>query len=281
MDDIKIITAFCIIEDTLKHFDHKSHHLAGVTDAEVLTVAVVSSMYFHNHHERALFVMKGLRYLTKPLSISRLSRRLHALAQLLDCIMQFLGQLFAQGEVFIIDSMPVPMCKYVRAGRCTKVNAIDNPLGKYYFGKCIAKKWRFYGWRLHLVCTKDRVPVAFELLPASWHDLTAVYELTMDLPDGAVIYADKAYVSAVVKEHLQADVLDGSGRVQLVSYQRANMKKNTQEELEGLRKYRNCIETAYSQLEKMGIQNLHARTSQGLSIKVLSSLLALICVNLY
>ena len=279
MDDIKIITAFCIIEDTLKLLGHKSHYHAQVTDAEVLTVAVVSSMYFHNHHERALFVMKGLRYLTKPLSISRLCRRLHALAPMLEYIVQLLGQLFAQGEVFIIDSMPVPMCKYVRAGRCTKVNAIDNPLGKYYFGKCIAKKWRFYGWRLHLVCTKDRVPVAFELLPASWHDLTAVYELTMDLPDGAVLYADKGYVSGVVKEHLQADVPERS--VQLVSYQRANMKKNTQEEREGLRKHRTRIETAYSQLEKMGVQDIYARTNQGLSIKVLSSLLALTCLNLY
>ena len=206
MDDIKIITAFCIIEDTLMHLGHKSHYHAQVTDAEVLLVAVVSSMYFHNHHERALFVMKGLRYLTKPLSISRFSRRLHSLAQRLEQLMELIGQLFAQGEVFIIDSMPIPMCQYARAGRCKKVNAITHPLGKAYFGKCIAKKWRFYGWRLHLVCRQDRVPVAFQLLPASWHDLTPIYELTSSLPEGASVYADKAYVSGPVKEELLTKV---------------------------------------------------------------------------
>lgn len=176
--------------------------------------------------------------------------------------------------------MPVPMCQYARAGRCKKVNAITNPDGKAYFGKCIAKKWRFYGWRLHLVCTQDRVPVAFQLLPASWHDLTPVRDLTVGLPEGASVYADKAYVSAPMKEELKTKVAD-IPVIQFVTYQRANMKvKNTQEERWWLKKYRGRIETANSQLENMGIQRLHARTNQGLSIKVLSSLLALVCINL-
>src|SRR5205814_297190 len=109
MDDTRIITAFCIIEDTMLRLGHKSHSLALVSDAEVLTVAVVSSMYFQNHHERALFVMKGMRYITKPLSISRFSRRVHALAQWLEYITELMGQLFSQGEAFIIDSIPVPV----------------------------------------------------------------------------------------------------------------------------------------------------------------------------
>ncbi|MEO5951536.1 MAG: IS982 family transposase [Chloroflexia bacterium] len=280
MDDIKIIAAFCIIEDTLHHLGHKTHHLAGVTDAEVLFVAVVSAMYFHNHHERTLFVLKALRYITKPLSISRFSRRLHALAHWLEQLVELVGQLFAKGEVFIIDSMPVPMCQYVRAGKCKKMNAITDPMGKAYFGKCVAKKWRFYGWRLHLVCTQDRVPVAFQLLPASWHDLTPIYDLTVGLPEGASVYADKAYISAPVKADLRTEVAE-LPRIELVTYKRANMKvKNTQEERWWLRKYRGRIETANSQLENMGIQSLHARTNQGLAIKVLSSLLALVCINL-
>lgn len=280
MDDIKIIAAFCIIEDTLKHLGHKTHHLAGVTDAEVLLVAIVSAMYFHNHHERTLFVLKALRYITKPLSISRFSRRLHALAHWLEQLVELVGQLFAKGEVFIIDSMPVPMCQYVRAGKCKKMNAITDPRGKAYFGKCVAKKWRFYGWRLHLVCTQDRVPVAFQLLPASWHDLTPIYDLTVGLPEGASVYADKAYISAPVKAELRTEVAELPG-IELVTYKRANMKEqNTQEERWWLKKYRGRIETANSQLERMGIQRLHARTNQGLSIKVLSSLLALVCINL-
>ena len=47
----------------------------------------------------------------------------------------------------------------------------------------------------------------------------------------------------------------------------------------GLKEYRKSIESANSQLERMGIQRLHARTNQGFSIKVLASLFALACIN--
>ncbi len=262
----------------MEQLGHKSHYHAGVSDAEVLTVAVVSAMYFQNHHERTLFVMKGMRYITKPLSTSRFSRRLHALAGWLEYIMEVLGELFAQGEVFIIDSMPVPVCQRVRAWRCRKIDAA-HPDGRHFFGKCAAKAWRFFGWRLHLICTPTGVPVRFQMLPGAWHDLTPIYELTFRLPKGACVYADKGYISALVKGTLRPSVRrDG---VHLVSPNKKNMKPNSFEETCGLREYRHLIESANAQLEKMGIQALHASTNQGLAIKVLASLFALFCINLY
>src|SRR3954462_1153359 len=237
MDDTKIITAYCIIEDTMHQLGHKSHSLAQVTDAEVLTVAVVSSMYFQNHHERALFVMKAMRYITKPLSISRFSRRLHALAQWLEYIAELVGQMFAVGEAFIIDSMPVPVCKRVRAIRCRKINAAHSD-GRHFFGKCAAKKWRFFGWRLHLICTPQGVPVRFQLLPGAWHDLTPIYELTFGLPKGARVYADKGYVSALVKRTLRPTTSrDKREGVHLVAWHKSSMQPNSFEEWCGLRNY--------------------------------------------
>jgi hypothetical protein len=81
MDDLWIITSFVIIDDLMKQLDHHSHPLAQVSDAEVLTVAVVAAKYFQNHHERALCVMR-MGYLSGQLSISRFNRRLHALSRL-------------------------------------------------------------------------------------------------------------------------------------------------------------------------------------------------------
>lgn len=297
MDDLKIIAALCIIEDTMTQLGHRSHKLAGVTDAEVLLVGVVSAMYFQNHHENTLFVMKGMRYITKPLSISRFNRRLHSLARegWLGYIVELVGELNAQGEVFIVDSMPVPVCHFVRATRCRK--AINNPdpslnrltraydrAGTHrYIGKCKAKKWVFYGWRLHLICTPCGVPVRFQMLPASFHDLTPIFELTFGLPKGAKIYADKGYISAAIKRALRPAVRrKADGGVYLVARHRKGMKReNTFEEWCGLKLYRHKIESANSQLESMGIERLHARTDAGLSIKVLSSLLALACKNLF
>lgn len=281
MDDIRIITAYCIIEDTLRHLGHRTHYHAGVSDAEVLTVAVVAAMYFHSNHERTVSVMRGMRYITKPLSTSRFCRRLHALAGWFECIAGMVGQLLTQGEVFIIDSIPVPVCKRVRAFRCRKLNA-HHPHGRYFFGKCAAKKWLFFGWRLHLICTPAGVPVRFQLLPGAWHDLTPIYELSFELPKGAKVYADKGYVSAEVKRTLRPTLSrDKRDGVHLVAWHKANMQPNSFEEWCGLREYRHSIETVNSQLEKMGIQSLHARTNQGLSLKVLACMLALTCINLY
>lgn len=275
MDDTNIITAYCIIDDVLNKIGHKSHPQAGVSDAEVLLVAVVAAMYFQNHHERTLFVMKLGKYVSKPLSISRFSRRLHALAEWLQYVSEIVGQVFTSGEAYIIDSVPLPVCKRVRAFRCKKLDATSSR-GRGYFGYCHAKKEAFFGYRLHLVCDTHRVPVTFVMLPGAWHDLTPVHELTFCLPKGASVYADKGYVSARDRRAIK-----GQGGVRLVAKHKANMKPNTFQDYYDLREYRPRIETANSQLEKMGFERLYARTPAGFAIKVHASLLALACINLH
>lgn len=272
-----IITTYCLLSDTMHHLGHQSHPLAGVTDAEVLTVAVVAARYFQNNQERALAMMKGLRYLTKPLSISRFNRRLHALAPWLELLLSVLGAVFAQGHAFIIDSIPVPLCKRVRAWACRKLDAHD-PAAHHYFGHCAAKHWRFYGWRLHLICTPAGVPVAYGLLPAAWHDLTPIFELSVELAHGATLYGDKGYVSGPVRRALRP-TLRRRG-IHLVAATRKNMRPNTWAERTGLRENRHLIETANAQLVRMGLQELQARTNAGLGIKVWASLVALAVTNL-
>lgn len=275
MDDDKIITAYCLIEDVLHKSGHKSHPQAVVSDAEVLFVAVIAAMYFQNHHERTLSVMKLGRYVSKPISISRFSRRLHALGEWLVYITEVVGQVFAKGEAYIIDSIPLPVCKRVRAFRCKKVDA-RSPRGRGYFGHCPAKKEAFFGYRLHLVCDPCGVPVAFVMLPGAWHDLTPVHELTFYLPKGACVYADKGYISARDRRAIKRAV-----GVRLVAKHKANMQPNTFQDYYDLRWYRPRIETANSQLEKMGFERLYARTSLGFAIKVHASILALACINFH
>jgi hypothetical protein len=62
------------------------------------------------------------------------------------------GALFMGGEVFGIDSLPVPVCRRVRARRCRKGR------GRVYWGGCAAKREKFFGWRLHLLCTPAAFP---------------------------------------------------------------------------------------------------------------------------
>ena len=270
MDASWIITVFTITDSLMEQLGHHSHGLASVPDAEVITVAVVAAKYFQNHHERALAVLTQAHYLSGHLSTSRFNRRLHALADWLPFILETLAEVFRVGEVFVLDSMPVPVCKRARARRCRKVR------GRIYCGYCAAKQEKFFGWRLHLVCTPAGVPVNFTILPGALHDLTPVHELTYGLPAGARVFGDKAFNSA----EDEATILAETG-VRLVPIRKANMQPHAWflDELE-LREYRHTIETVNSQLEKMGVERLHARTNAGLELKVQASLIAVACTNI-
>ena len=60
--------------------------------------------------------------------------RLHALKDWLVGMVRLLGELFSGGLVYIIDSMPLPVCRRARARRCRKVR------GAAYCGYCAAKR---------------------------------------------------------------------------------------------------------------------------------------------
>lgn len=266
MDDEFIITTFVIIADVLRTLGHRDDVRAGASDAEVLTVAVVAAKYFQNHQAQAVIILSRLHYLSGPLSVSRFNRRLHRLTFWLEALLPLLAATFAGGDIYILDSLPVPVCKRVRRWRCRKIH------GRAYCGYCAAKDEKFFGWRLHLVCTPTGVPVNFLLLPGAWHELTPVHELTWDLPSGAKVLCDKAYNSA----EAEASILRDSG-VRLVPIRRENMRPNEFADWCDLKYYRHGIETRNSQLEKMGIERLYARTNEGFSLKVQASLLALLC----
>jgi hypothetical protein len=268
MNDNYIVTAYVVIDDVLKAYGFEDDCRASGTAAEILTVGVVAAKYFQNHHERALCVLTRLGYVHR-LSVSRFNRRLHALRDWLYGIVSLIAELYACGAVFIMDSMPLPVCKRARASRCKKVR------GKAFCGYCAAKKEKFFGWRLHLICTPDGVPVSFDMLPASEQDLTPIHELTAVLPAGATVFGDKGYVSAP-----DADTILAATGVRFVAARRQNMTPNSWADEYDLRLYRKRIETVYSQLEAMGIQHLHARTNSGFDLKAWASLLALAFTNI-
>ncbi len=269
MNDTLIITSYVIIDDTMRSLNHHSHQLAKVTDAEVLTVAVVAARYFHNNHESALWTLIRLGYLSERLSTSRFNRRLRAIADWLRLTVETLGELFAQGAVFIVDSMPLPVCRLERGRANRKVR------GRAYCGYCAAKREKFFGFRLHLVCTPEGLPVSFAIVAGGYHDLTPLHELTFGLPSGACVFGDKGYNSAPDER----TIFDETG-VRVIPIRRKNMARHEWADEFDLKRYRKSIETVNSQLEKMGTQHLHARTNAGFEVKVHASLLALACSNI-
>ena len=160
--------------------------------------------------------------------------------------------------------MPVPVCKRSRA------LPLPQSARAGVLRLLRRQKEKFFGRRLHLICTPAGQPVAFELLPGAYHDLTPINERTVDLPKDAVLYGDKGYNNAT-SEHFLLD----DGGVRLVPIRKKNMKRHDWADEYDLRLYRKSIETVNSQLESMGLERLRARTNGGFDIKVQASLIAL------
>ena len=117
-------------------------------------------------------------------------------------------------------------------------------------------------------------PSRLSCCPPNGIELTLGQDLLIPLPEGSMVVADKGYIS---DKDQQLSYING--RVRLIPKQRRNMAGNIVEDAALIRAHRSRIETVNSQLEKIGLQRLYARTNPGFALKVLASLLALTFTN--
>ena len=76
--DTKIILIYCVCSDFLKNMEHPQNDSWHMSDAEVLTLAIVAAMFFCGSHEKARIFLFEYNYIPNMLSKSHLNRRLHA-----------------------------------------------------------------------------------------------------------------------------------------------------------------------------------------------------------
>ena len=95
-----IVTVFVVVDDMLKAMNCKTDVGAHVSDAEVITVALVASKYFCNSHERALCIMQRLGDIGK-VSVSRFNRRFHQLEATFLWLLGLIGECFPQAGIFL------------------------------------------------------------------------------------------------------------------------------------------------------------------------------------
>jgi len=116
---------------------------------------------------------------------NRIRRNLHLVIwQIFDAIVQILGM----SDVAIVDSAPLPVCKFGRA----RFHKTYRGYGASY-GRCVSKKETYYGYKLHVVCSLEGYPVRYILTAANTDDREVVAELSEGLPLWALL-ADKGYI---------------------------------------------------------------------------------------
>src|SRR5215212_653527 len=202
--DIKIILVYCLCADLLIALHHNEDPQCRMSDAEMMTTAIVAALYFGGKYERARELLQEQGYIPQMVSKSPLSRRLHRLDSLFLTLFGVLGETFKElneESVYIIDSAPVAVCDNIRIRR----NKIYG--NEAYRGYQASKHRYFYGVKIHLLVTKDHQPVEFFLSPGGFSDPAALTQYDFDLPAGAQVFADKAYTDYLVEDILaEADI---------------------------------------------------------------------------
>ncbi len=272
MDD-QVIATYCFTDDFLRSLGHREPPERIVSDAEILTVALVAARTYKGNFEAAWRFLLGHGYMTRRLSRGRFGRRLNEALPLAEYLFDTLGELWKQtGDegVFVVDSMPFPCCDNARIRR-SKLYPLSETEGAFR-GYQSSKRRYFYGVRAHVLVNEHGLPVEFHLAPGSYNDTAELKNFGLDLPTGSVVYGDKAYGNDYLTEDLLAEV----GEVALVGQRR----KNSLRPIAGyvsyvLEHFRKRIETAFSLVEQMLPSSIHAVTARGFETKVFLFFLAL------
>jgi hypothetical protein len=264
--DTQIVFVYCLCDDLLKALQHWEDPQCRVSDAEILTVALVAALYFGGHFKRANEFLHEQGYLPRRLSASRFSRRVHRCAPFVLPLFHGLAGLGHQlnpESVYIIDSFPVAACDNIRIPRCRRYR------GEAWRGYQASKRRYFYGLKIHLLVTAQGQPVEFFLTPGADSDTKALKQYAFDLPKNATITGDKAY-----NDYEYEDLLKDIG-LRLIPLR----KKNSKRPLEPVVTYwmataRKAVETTGSLIERLLPKHIHTVTAAGFELKVALFILA-------
>jgi len=97
---------------------------------------------------------------------------------------------------FVVDSFPLPVCKFGRARYCRSFRESGAD-----YGKCPSKKETYFGYKVHALITLEGYIVAFDITAASVDDREGLRDLVQGRT-GAVVLADKGYVGEAFTQEL-------------------------------------------------------------------------------
>jgi hypothetical protein len=255
------VALYCIVDDLLKAVGHRDDRRRAMTDAEVLTTALVAAHCFGGNAEHARCFLREAGLMPRMLSRSRLNRRLHAVADLAYTLFHRLGAALKEVSAstnYLLDSFPVAACDNIRIKRARILR------GAQWRGRSAAHRRYFYGVKVQVVTTEEGVPVEFAFLPGAANDTRGLGVLPLDLPEGSELFMDSGYTDYAAED--AARETDG---VTFAVQRRRNARRWD----EPWRAYykqlmRKRIETAFSRLTARFPRHIHATSFRGFLLKV-------------
>lgn len=240
--------AYTIIDDVYKKVipkniqNRRNKSRSKLSDSEIITISLVGELHTIDSETAWYnYCKKNFRDLFPNLCdrtrFNRVRRGLHAV---INEIRYQIGKLTGLTQQFyrIIDSIPIPVCKFGRA----RFHKTFRGQGAT-FGKCPSKKETYLGYKLHLVVTLEGLVTDYILTPANVDDREAIW----DLPNEFLLhtfFGDKGYNGVEY-----ATSLSNERGITMLPLKKDNDKSQYSKQLRQLIfKQRRRVETSASQL---------------------------------
>jgi len=241
-----------------------------LSDLELVSLSITAE-YMGIDSENNLFRLLPESILSK-IERSVYNRRRRKLINHIDEIRLKLASYFNEFEdYFIVDSMPLEVCKLSRSRRSKICKEQQYSLPDK--GYCASQGANYYGYKLHAVCSVNGVFQSVDLSPASVHDVNYLNDITQQIKDCTLI-GDRGYISAEIQLNLFESCnikLDTPMRKNQIAYKNQPYV---------FRKSRKRIETLFSQLcDQFMIRRNYAKSFEGFKTRILSKITALTTIQ--
>lgn len=272
-----IIATYCLIDEALTTvLAERRLRQRGpdptLADSEVLTIEVVGEFlgldqdtalydHFRRHHAElfpALPTIHRTTFVRQAANLWRIKERIWQLV---------LADVPHDPLVSLVDSFPVPVCRFARAYRCRLFR------GDAAFGRDELNRQTYYGFRCHVRCCRPGVIAAFSLAPADASDVAVLPDIVEGTHGFAV--GDRNYWSPDL-----IDALGQRGLALLAPFKSAKHDPDPRRS-RYLSRIRYRIATTFSQLgARYQIKQVWARDLWHLSSRVLRKVLSHTLVTL-
>jgi len=264
--DLTIVAVYTICDDLLISLGHQDDPRAKKSDAEVMTTALIAARYFGGNQQTACAALKTLGYIPNMLGHSRFNRRLHQVSEHFQTLFQVLAEGFKaenSENIYSIDTFRVSVCDNIRISRSRLYQGPD------WHGRIASKRRYFYGLKAHLMVTETGKIVEAFFTPGRCSDVLGLRCYDFDLPQGAVVYADKAYCNYGIE-----DALAASG-ISLKPIRKKNAKRQYPPHEVYLQHFhRKQVEVTNSLVAQLLPKSIHAVTATGFELKVFLFIIA-------
>jgi hypothetical protein len=241
-----------------------------MSDCEIIALSIVGECIGIDSENYLFGKLKADHSQDFPNLIDRsnFNRRRRRLGEYIFRLNKQVADLMNLGEnIFLVDSVPVPVCKIVRekSSKICRENFETAPDKGY---SAVNKAW-YYGYKLHLVTSVNGVFSSMEMTKASVHDIHFLNEVKhTDLADCTLI-ADKGYIS----EPIQLDLFT-TCQIRLETPKRSN--QHYKERFPVIfKRVRKRIETLFAQLcDQLMLKRNYAKSRAGLAIRLLCKITA-------